>query len=339
MTSKQIIRVTLVVTSAVITVLIVLLFIGLSITIASGVRLKRALQYATTNQVCIGKHKKNCLVYIPDDTLLAGKTVPVASVYSSKIARCATDLILRLATLSPSTSLTKFVKHPGLINVASFVQHRVKKPVGCLLVDLSVTFCWLVFRGTGSRKEWRANLDVEQVSFKPALADTILVHKGFYDIYMEVRDTLMQAIEPYLLLPIPIYVTGHSMGAALAAMATLELAQMLRAQTRAAPHVTLHTYTFAPPRVGNDAFRQALVDEDVLHGGAVHSFFQIINIDDIVFSLPLAVTPNVKAADSPWQYKHMGTLLYFSENWGSWKTNHTLPIYIANLNNVNAFKT
>jgi len=314
------IKIALIFTSFMAVALIILITTGAILTTTRWIQLKQAIEYAS-----LSCNNKKCDQYSPDDTLpLINSDVTTAGVYTPHIARYAADLISRLTN---NSKLSK--KHnnqyimPALTHVASFTSKRQKRAGGWLLVD-SVdipTVCWVVFRGTGSNHEWRKNMTVEQVPFYFTHTNKnsqILVHRGFYEMYTSIRKQLLHSIQPYLKQPIPIYITGHSMGAALATLATLELSQL--------PNIRLHTYTFATPRVGNQALKIAVAN--------TLTFFQIVNLTDIVFSIPLAVTPNIKNPQNPWFYEHVGTMLYFTKNWGSWKHNHTLPIYIDNLDNL-----
>ena len=317
-------KIALILTSVTVVVLIIMLITGIIITTTHWVQIKRAVEYASLNDLC---NNINCVHYDPDDSLpLINSDATTAGVYTPQIARYAADLILRLTNNSKLGNKQYIL--PTLIHVASFTSKHQKRIGGWLLVDSveTPTVCWLIFRGTGSKHEWRKNFEVEQIPFLSThstqiLDKQILVHRGFYNIYTSIRKHLLQNIKPYLQKNIPIYITGHSMGAALATLATLELSQF--------PNIHLHTYTFATPRVGNNAFKIALTNNNV------HSFFQIVNLTDIVFSIPFAVTPNIKTPQNPWFYEHAGTMLYFNKNWGSWKHNHLLPIYIENLNNLN----
>jgi len=74
----------------------------------------------------------------------------------------------------------------------------------------------------------------------------ILVHKGFYNDYMEIRDALWSAIKP--LNDHHVYCTGFSLGSALATLCAFDLRLN---------HTTAVTFHGAgTPRVGNKHFKQ-----------------------------------------------------------------------------------
>jgi len=109
----------------------------------------------------------------------------------------------------------------------------------------------LAFQGTitnqsvQSVKDWLANF---RAALVPALGLPGLVHDGFADqlrlIHAALVDDLTSGFTP------PLYVTGHSQGGAVAALATRALQQSGVAVTA--------SYTFAAPRPGDGAFAASL---------------------------------------------------------------------------------
>jgi hypothetical protein len=80
------------------------------------------------------------------------------------------------------------------------------------------------------------------------------VHKGFYDTYLSVQEQVLDLVISYH-LEYPnarINVTGHSLGAALAVHAALDITLTLGIDVNI-------MYTFGQPRVGDDAFEEFYV--------------------------------------------------------------------------------
>ncbi len=107
----------------------------------------------------------------------------------------------------------------------------------------------LAFRGTKSKLNWHTNFQVQMVH--PLETDANLrVHEGFYQAFGDLSDGrqgLREKIEDLKLSTggkIPIYITGHSLGGALAQIATAVFANDQIAAC----------YTFGSPRVGNKYF-------------------------------------------------------------------------------------
>jgi triacylglycerol lipase len=107
----------------------------------------------------------------------------------------------------------------------------------------------LAFRGTRSTSNWETNLHAWLIH--PARADARLrVHQGFYKAFEKLSDGtkgIMQKIKEIESATVgrtPIYITGHSLGGALAQIS----AAVLGSDQIAA------CYTFGSPRVGNYVF-------------------------------------------------------------------------------------
>ena len=99
------------------------------------------------------------------------------------------------------------------------------------------------FRGTESKRDWMTNLDLRQASVTSRNHDSPRivgnVHSGFNAAYLSVQDQIHSALAGCEHLPL--YVTGHSLGGALATLATWYLAGDKLAAC----------YTFGAPRVGD----------------------------------------------------------------------------------------
>lgn len=109
----------------------------------------------------------------------------------------------------------------------------------------------IAFRGTKSPKNWDTNFQVHMLH-PPETNSELLVHQGFYQAFLALQNdigkiTLHQALaktrEPDEDRR-PIYITGHSLGGALAQIATAVFASDRIAAC----------YTFGSPRVGNKYF-------------------------------------------------------------------------------------
>jgi hypothetical protein len=107
----------------------------------------------------------------------------------------------------------------------------------------------LAFRGTGTIKSWKTSFQVGLVH--PDGTDARLrVHQGFYNAFIRLDEGSMGLKEAVDTVKdrtqgrVPIYITGHSLGGALAQIA----AAVLESDQVAA------CYTFGSPRVGNRYF-------------------------------------------------------------------------------------
>jgi triacylglycerol lipase len=143
-------------------------------------------------------------------------------------------------------------------------------------------FYVLAFRGTEMRQllqDVLVDLRAVPAPWKPRGQ----VHSGFRDAF----DTVWPTIAPKLrALTKPLFITGHSLGGALATLAT--------AACRAAGIKVAATYTFGAPRVGDGEFTKLLAGQP---------FYRVVNDKDLVATVPLALT-----------YRHFGTLVHIAND-------------------------
>jgi len=94
------------------------------------------------------------------------------------------------------------------------------------------------------------------------------VHAGFKQAYDDLRDEILEEFRANL-GEMPLYITGHSLGAALATVATQELGEEFNDQIAAC-------YTFGSPRVGDGKYEKSIKAP----------FYRIVNTTDIVTLVP-----------------------------------------------------
>jgi subtilisin family serine protease len=136
----------------------------------------------------------------------------------------------------------------------------------------------LSFRGTDSLTDWLADL-----TLLPSQQPYGTVHLGFVNAYHSLHDQILNALGDFNAGAKRLWLTGHSLGGALAAIAVTELHD----------HASIAgCYTFGQPRTGKANFVDAIVQR------LPNRFFRFVNNDDLVTRLPPG-------------YKHVGTLLHF----------------------------
>ncbi len=163
----------------------------------------------------------------------------------------------------------------------------------------------IVFRGSQTSDDWITNLQVRQTDYVRAGAPAGRVHRGFLSFYSNVQ-AQVQAATKLLNPAAPCYLTGHSLGGALATFATSDLAlSNLKPQLR--------LYTYASPRVGNLAFAKFL-------SGAVPNMYRIFNLADSVPEVPPSKTRNTA-------FHHVGQNWSFLHYTGDVAPNHFTSVY------------
>ena len=125
---------------------------------------------------------------------------------------------------------------------------------------------FVVFRGTSSLEDWLSNLTFPQQPHPWGA-----VELGFSLIYGQCSAAIVGAVQTAAAPNV--YVSGHSLGAALATLATADLVN-----SGIAPHATM--YSYAGPRVGDPSFAGRF-------DAHVPVAWRIVNTEDLVTTVPL----------------------------------------------------
>eukprot|EP00854_Cymbomonas_tetramitiformis_P002630 gene2630-3395_t len=130
----------------------------------------------------------------------------------------------------------------------------------------------VAFRGTveSSIKNWAENLDVWSTNPYKEFPD-VYVHGGFYNSYQHALRAQIHAALDNISVDVPVIVTGHSLGGAIATVCAFDLAQ-----TRKVAAV----YTYGQPRVGNFDFAHKYKE-------LVPNHFRVTHNQDLVPHIPL----------------------------------------------------
>lgn len=126
---------------------------------------------------------------------------------------------------------------------------------------------YVVFRGTKGLEDIVDDIDIRHKRFSAAKG--VKVHAGFYRQWLDIAPLVDRELKA-LKGPFTLVCTGHSLGGALATLASLEYADKYKA---------LECYTFGSPRVGNHNFCTAFEEKVPVH-------WRIVNEKDPVPTLP-----------------------------------------------------
>lgn len=198
------------------------------------------------------------------------------------------------------------------------IQNQVKQVVN-LRQKISVYYGFLLtspklnilmFRGTQRQLEWLENILAIQENYVHPVNGTVIgkVHSGIYDFYQThlaaaVKEAV-QSLDPQQ----PLVIAGHSLGAALATFAALDLALIL---PKLQPKIQV--YTYAGPRLGNKAFVEA-------HSQLLPNHYRITNLADMIPMLPLS---KLLTDD----FVHVGESWSFLSQQGDILPNHFVETY------------
>ena len=159
---------------------------------------------------------------------------------------------------------------------------------GITINDVDKRIC-VVFRGSESLSDWYYDLYV----IKKQIKDDVWVHGGFYkqlhdnDVYKNIVQHIKTQLETHP--DYTIYITGHSLGAALATLFGYLLSDEIE------NNITV--VSFASPRVGNSAWKKSFEEKSNL------THYRITNCRDVITAFPL------------YNYKHVGkNIRLFEDN-------------------------
>ncbi len=209
---------------------------------------------------------------------------------------------LQATTFSWPTALSLALASQLSYAAAADVRHTALGSWGlqtCDFIDEVNTQCFVArsadatlvaFRGTESTGDWLADLNALGTN-SPRYGR---VHRGFYYAFQDVAE---QTLSLLLQQPDrPLFITGHSLGGALATIAAAEWQGEFNVRG---------VYTYGQPRVGGADF-QAYMEQRY-----PHSFFRFVNNNDIVPRVPPG-------------YSHVGRLFHFDADGGLESENEAL---------------
>ncbi|SPN79277.1 Class 3 lipase [Brazilian cedratvirus IHUMI] len=207
------------------------------------------------------------------------------------------------------------------------------KDIGALYLNEEKKEAYLVFRGTTNYTETIIDLEFhqtefiqktfpldfeiiedegapvsglgEQVSPSSEQVSEPLVHCGFYKIYSYLSQQVNLAL--HTLSIEKIYLSGHSMGAALALLFTYALPECYQK----------HTFLFACPRVGNYEFVKRAEER-------AHCLYNVQNETDVVPQLPAPLTLG-------YAYSSPGRICIFRKVKSTLVDNHHAETYLEGL--------
>ena len=157
----------------------------------------------------------------------------------------------------------------------------------------------IIFTGTVFVDEWIEDLDLSQtapIALK-GYKKGVLCHSGFYNIYSTLQKQIRD--EVINLGSVSIYISGHSLGGALATLCAYDLA-----------YLKPKLFTYGSPRVFNTKGSQILNEE-------ISEIQRVYNTEDIFTTVPLPL-----AFDENYEHVANGGLP-FTMNLGSIPENHT----------------
>jgi len=182
---------------------------------------------------------------------------------------------------------------PRIIKAPRDVQAFVIARADCIVV---------AFRGTISEENgqidldnWMLDANAIQIPVENIFGISGNVHDGFADAFSSLWSPIQDAVNRFQTGRQSLWITGHSLGGALALMAAAAFTFEKRLPFNG-------LYTFGQPRVGDPTF----CGNCDTHFG--DQYFRFVNNEDIVTRIPPRIFPHFPLPDI---YGHCGSLLYF----------------------------
>jgi triacylglycerol lipase len=176
----------------------------------------------------------------------------------------------------------------------------------------------LAFRGTDSTPDFISDISYAEVDF-PFVPASGQVHEGFLGVYQSCRAQILPALQA-LPAQLPLFITGHSLGGAMATLAAFDIAVNT-------PFTAPVVYTFASPRVGDPAFADAY-NARVAANPA--NSWRVANSFDVVPLLPPEEIYDALELQY-FYYEHVTDVVRIGFLKGGIVGNHALANYIAAL--------
>jgi len=168
------------------------------------------------------------------------------------------------------------------------------------LIVSTDSFIILSFRGTKNLKNIASDLDMKLIEFEEGVG---LVHRGFYKTIKKLDKKIQKTLESHQRQGAdqPLYLTGHSLGGALALLYPFVHDQQIK---------FTQITTFGQPKVGDQKLISYLKKRTQAKGLENDRYFRLVNASDLVASLP-AFDYSCKI-DSFIFYRQLGTKYIFA---------------------------
>ncbi len=180
------------------------------------------------------------------------------------------------------------------------------KPFGFALAAKKGDHYIVAFRGTQDLGDWFTDADAVQMGLSRRLSggaaawDGTRAHQGFQLLAVSLSTQVYAAAQGFK-PKVPVYVTGHSLGGAVAAL----IAVMLTARAKRSD---VRMYSYAAPRVGDPAFVAA-------YDQLLPTSYRVVNLADVV---PVVPPPSFEG----WRYGDLGKAWAFLNQSGDVVGNH-----------------
>ena len=187
--------------------------------------------------------------------------------------------------------------HPGLlfelVKIFDTTENKTHTTETQAFLAKCEAFAVLSFRGTEPSRWSDVLTDLKAIRRTTKAGK---VHTGFGEAYAEVRDEIHEWLPK--IGDLPLYITGHSLGAALATVATQDLGDPGKSKFY---NQIAACYTFGSPRVGDGSYE----------GNIKAPFYRMVHSTDVVTLVPFFLGAYVHVGDPRYLSRtNKGRILY-----------------------------
>jgi hypothetical protein len=179
------------------------------------------------------------------------------------------------------------------------------KPIGISYSNQDKTKAFFIFRGTQTAADLAGDTTYNYYDVpNPDFSDNIKIHKFYNNIYQEIKQLLLDCLYDETT---EIHIFGHSMGAAISFIMAQDISKNKKYK--------VYAIGFAPPRTGNRKFVVSLETN-------CEKVIAIININDVVPTIPFSYMPNLIYPYKPLQFSSLHNSLIYNGFSVSINANH-----------------
>jgi hypothetical protein len=274
-------------------------------------KIMNSVSIAVDNNLFCTNQEGPCQLKVSDRLI---QPLLIDTLFNYEVSRYCADLVARVELLFYHTNGLKALEMPPQLKQETILYFK-DTIIGYIASSELSPIVWISFRGTANESEWRQDFDFNQVDLQLSNVDnqtrfelkngqTLSCHQGFLNVFNEFKVSMVQSVEN--IGPKQIVISGHSLGASLATLASLELSKSYE----------VFTYVFGSPRVCDYI------------PPIINAFWRVNNTTDVITDIPLSVMPNIADKNKPYFYTHGGKSMEFTDNRQSLTNNHLLPVYI-----------
>jgi triacylglycerol lipase len=266
-----------------------------------------SFKISSQNNLFCTKFEQPCDIIIND---ILNVPTNINNVYNVQISRFCIDLISRILAIYLPPKIGSLNVHPNMTLLETLIYPDKKYPVMGYVSKDNNNNIWIVFRGSLDKIDITQDFIYKQTDLiVPFSNSKIMCHQGFINVYNTFQKQIIDSVNKNN--PNKIIITGHSLGAGIATIAAYHLSTINK---------NVYVYTFASPRVGNIEFANYINKN-------TKCFYRIVNLSDLIPTLPISVMPNMNDVNQPFIYMHSGKMIFFDQNWKSIENNHMIYNY------------